>query len=250
MMLICERTATHPAHAGRAREEASGMPALARREFVAIELEVVPFDLNVVTYPPEVVSLGGAAGANALVTPLRVFVPCRTVGNWNRSIQRKQHRAAWTTRSDRYVSRFDRVPARKCRGSPRSCRMVPRFDSGCASTFSGDYTRTLGAHASLAGSPSNPRDVAIRRLGGRDRITGRRERIIGPRVCRRRSRVRLSGRRDRTPGTLARLRCRPSRFSGRLARHVSLGGRRGKREETTTLRPVDSGDLVALSSRA
>jgi hypothetical protein len=69
------------------------MPAIARAEKAdAITLDVVPFDLKVVAHATEVVSFGGAAGANArMILPLG-FVPHRTRAKPIRPIQRKRYR--------------------------------------------------------------------------------------------------------------------------------------------------------------
>jgi hypothetical protein len=95
------------------------MPASARAEkFAAIELEVVPFDAEVVALTPEVVPLGRAAVANALAILVLAFVPCRTLERPIHCIPRMHHRRFRATRTCPRMSRFDRMPVRKSRGRP------------------------------------------------------------------------------------------------------------------------------------
>jgi hypothetical protein len=59
--------------------EASGVPTVARtEEIVALELEAVPFDLNVVAHAAEMVPCGRAGVASALRIFLLGLVPRRT----------------------------------------------------------------------------------------------------------------------------------------------------------------------------
>jgi hypothetical protein len=65
----------------------------------------------------------------------------------------------WATRTGPRMSRLDRMPVQRSHGRLRCCRVPPRFDSRCATSFSGDRSSTPGArarwqrHRSARGTP-------------------------------------------------------------------------------------------------
>jgi len=178
-------------------EKASGVPEVAPKKIVAIELAVVAIELNVVAHPPNVVALGLTAVTDAPATLLRGLMPSRT-----RPMPSDPVRGCrdWVRcRCKRVCGGRDRVAWR--RDSIFGAR-IPSRDIAPA--------RQVLAHASpgLQSHPPPPRSISR----WRDRNPSRRDRILCSCVRLPRSHVQAWGRPVRTPGTLASTSRAPARL--------------------------------------